>query len=79
MFDLARQVQVAADNTKNGSAGRAGVEPRRYEDNLTTIDQLKGATVRHVLWRSDGGRIYRRTRNICQAFKFDASQVRFPD
>jgi hypothetical protein len=62
MFDLARQVQVAADNAKNGLAG---VEPRRYEDNLTTIDQLKGATVRHVLWRSDGGRIDWRTSNIC--------------
>jgi hypothetical protein len=27
MFDLARQVQVAADNAKNGSARLAGVEP----------------------------------------------------
>ena len=41
MFDLARQVQVAADNAKNGSARLAGVEPPRYEDNETTIDQLK--------------------------------------
>ena len=41
MFDLARQVQVAADNAKNGSARLAGVEPPGYEDNETTIDQLK--------------------------------------
>ena len=41
MFDLARQVRVAADNAKNGSARLAGVEPPRYEDDETTIDQLK--------------------------------------
>ena len=41
MFDLTRQVQVAADNAKNGSARLAGVEAPRYEDNETTIDQLK--------------------------------------
>ena len=41
MFDLTRQVQIAADNAKNGSARLAGVDPPRYEDNETTIDQLK--------------------------------------
>ena len=48
MFDLARQVQVAADNAKNGSARLAGVEPPRYEDNETTIDQLKARLARTV-------------------------------
>jgi hypothetical protein len=41
MFALARQVQVAADHAKNGSARLAGVEPPKFEDNETTIDQLK--------------------------------------
>src|SRR5260370_18615639 len=41
MFPLVRQVQVATDQAKNASARLAGVEPPRYEDNETTIDQLK--------------------------------------
>jgi uncharacterized protein len=41
MFGLARQVQIASDQAKNGSARLAGVEPPRYEDNETTFAQLK--------------------------------------
>lgn len=41
MFALVRQVQVAADQAKNGIARLAGVEPPKFEDNETTIDQLK--------------------------------------
>jgi uncharacterized protein len=41
MFALARQVQIAADQAKNGSSRLAGIEPPRYEDNETTIEQLK--------------------------------------
>jgi len=41
MFALARQVQVAADQAKNGAARLAGVEPPRFEDNETTIEQLE--------------------------------------
>jgi hypothetical protein len=41
MFALARQVQVACDQAKNGAARLAGVEPPRFEDNETTIDELK--------------------------------------
>lgn len=41
MFALARQVQVACDQAKNGSARLAGVEPPKFEDNETTLDQLK--------------------------------------
>ena len=41
MFALVRQVQVASDHAKGGAARLAGVEPPRYEDNETTIDQLK--------------------------------------
>jgi uncharacterized protein len=41
MFALARQVQVATDQARNGSARLASVEPQAYEDNETTIAQLK--------------------------------------
>jgi hypothetical protein len=41
MFAFSRQVQVACDQAKNGSARLAGVEPPAFADNETTIDQLK--------------------------------------
>ena len=41
MFALARQVQVACDQAKNGGARLAGIEPPRYEDAEKTIDELK--------------------------------------
>jgi hypothetical protein len=41
MLPLTRQVQIACDQAKNGTARLAGVEPPRYEDNETTLDQLK--------------------------------------
>ncbi len=41
MFAMVRQVQVAADQAKNGSARLAGVEPPKFEDNESAIDQLK--------------------------------------
>ena len=41
MFAMVRQVQVAADQAKNGSARLAGIDPPKFEDNETTIDQLK--------------------------------------
>jgi hypothetical protein len=41
MFPLVRQVQVASDLAKNGASRLAGVELPTYEDNETTIDQLK--------------------------------------
>ena len=41
MFPLSRQIQIATDQAKNGSARLAGVEAPKYEDNETTIDQLK--------------------------------------
>jgi hypothetical protein len=48
MFALTRQVQVATDLAKNGAARLAGVEPPRYEDNETTIDQLKDRLAKAV-------------------------------
>ncbi len=41
MFNLTRQVQVVTDQARRGSARLAGAEPPSYEDNETTIDQLK--------------------------------------
>jgi uncharacterized protein len=50
MFALVRQVQVAADQAKNGSARLAGVEAPRYEDTETTIDQLKARLAKTVAY-----------------------------
>jgi hypothetical protein len=50
MFALVRQVQVAADQAKNGSARLAGVDAPRYEDNETTIDQLKARLAKTVAY-----------------------------
>ncbi|MGA7210602.1 MAG: DUF1993 domain-containing protein, partial [Pseudolabrys sp.] len=41
MFALGRQVQVTCDQAKNGSARLAGVEPPKFEDTETSLDQLK--------------------------------------
>jgi uncharacterized protein len=41
MLTLARQVQIVCDQAKNGSARLAGTEAPRFEDNETTIEQLK--------------------------------------
>ena len=41
MFALARQVQVACDQAKNGAARLAGAEPPKFEDNETTVAELK--------------------------------------
>jgi len=41
MFDLTRQVQVATDQARRGTARLAGTEAPKIEDNETTIAQLK--------------------------------------
>ena len=41
MYSLVRQVQIVTDQAKNGASRLAGVEPPRYEDNETTIEELK--------------------------------------
>jgi hypothetical protein len=48
MFALARQVQAATDLAKNGAARLAGLEPPRYEDNETTIAELKARVAKTV-------------------------------
>jgi hypothetical protein len=49
MFPLVRQVQVATDLSKNGAARLAGVEPPRFEDKETTIDELKARLAKTVV------------------------------
>ena len=41
MFALMRQVQTACDQAKNGASRLAGIEPPKFEDNETSIGQLK--------------------------------------
>jgi hypothetical protein len=50
MFPLVRQVQVATDQAKNGAARLGGIEPPRYEDNETTLDQLKARLAKTVAY-----------------------------
>jgi hypothetical protein len=41
MLALTKQVQIACDQAKNGSARLAGIEPPKFEDNEKTIPELK--------------------------------------
>ncbi len=50
MFALARQVQIAADQAKNASSRLAGVEPPKFEDNETTVDQLKARLAKTIAY-----------------------------
>jgi hypothetical protein len=50
MFDLVRQVQVASDGARRGSARLAGVEAPKVEDNETTIAQLKDRIAKTVAY-----------------------------
>ncbi len=51
MFPLTRQVQIACDQAKNGTARLIGQEPPRMEDTEQTLDELKarlGKTVEYL-------------------------------
>ncbi|TPQ48965.1 DUF1993 domain-containing protein [Prosthecomicrobium hirschii] len=48
MFALSRQVQIACDFAKNATARLAGVEAPRFEDDETTLDQLKARIAKTV-------------------------------
>lgn len=48
MFALTRQVQVACDLAKNGMARLSGMEPPKFEDNESTLPQLKDRVARTV-------------------------------
>jgi uncharacterized protein len=48
MLPLTRQIQIAADIAKNSIARLAGQEPPRFEDNETTIEQLRARLARTI-------------------------------
>lgn len=48
MFPLARQIQSACDQAKNGGARLAGIDPPRYEDNEKTIAELKARIAKTI-------------------------------
>jgi hypothetical protein len=48
MFALTRQVQIATDQAKGGIGRLAGVEIPKFEDDETTIDQLKARLARTI-------------------------------
>ena len=50
MFPLTRQVQIATDQAKNGASRLAGVEAPRFEDNETTLEQLKARVAKTVVY-----------------------------
>jgi uncharacterized protein len=40
MLPLVKQIQIATDMAKNGTARLAGVDPLKFEDNETSFDEL---------------------------------------
>jgi hypothetical protein len=48
MFPLTRQVQIATDMTKGAAARLSGTEIPKYEDNETTIGELKARIAKTV-------------------------------
>ncbi len=50
MFALARQVQVACDQAKNGAARLAATEAPKFEDTETTLEQLKERIAKTVAY-----------------------------
>ena len=48
MLPLVKQVQIATDIAKNGVARLAGVEPMKFDDNETTLDELQVRIARAV-------------------------------
>jgi hypothetical protein len=48
MLPLTRQIQIAGDMAKNSLARLAGQEPPRFEDNETTIEQLRARLARTI-------------------------------
>jgi hypothetical protein len=59
MFALTRQVQIASDLAKNGMARLAGLEPPKFEDNESTLPQLKERVAKTVAFLKtlDSGKI----------------------
>lgn len=50
MFPLSKQVQIACDQVKNGMARLAGIEPPKYDDQETTLAQLRERVTKTLLF-----------------------------
>jgi hypothetical protein len=48
MFPLSRQIQIACDSAKNGSARLAGQEAPRFEDKEASIEELRTRIARTI-------------------------------
>lgn len=47
-FPFTRQVQILSDHTKNGAARLAGVEPPKFEDNETTLAEVRARIAKTI-------------------------------
>jgi uncharacterized protein len=52
MFPLSRQVQIATDHAKGATARLSGRENPKYEDNESTIDELKARIAKTIAFVS---------------------------
>jgi hypothetical protein len=48
MFPLSRQIQIACDVAKNGSARLAGLDAPRFEDKESTLEELRVRIARTI-------------------------------
>jgi uncharacterized protein len=48
MFPLSRQIQIACDVAKNGSARLAGLDAPRFEDKESTLEELRARIARTI-------------------------------
>ena len=63
MLPFTAQIRIACDAAKNGTARLAGIEAPKFEDNETTIAELKARIVKTLDWLATGaGRQHRRSR-----------------
>lgn len=53
MFPLAKQVQIACDQAKNGTARLIGQEPPRFDDNEKTLTELKARIAKTLAYLDD--------------------------
>lgn len=87
MLPLVKQVQIATDMAKNGTARLAGVDPLKFEDNETSFDQLHARIERAIDYiksfkpeqidGSEGRTVTIKTRNGEQSFEGQAYLLHF--
>jgi hypothetical protein len=87
MLPLVKQVQIATDMAKNGTARLAGVDPLKFEDNESSFDELYARIERAIEYiksfkpeQIDGSEtraIVLKTRNGEQHFEGEAYLLHF--